>query len=208
MMPFRRFVLALSLSFIALATSTIVAEAQHFRARFGGPVFGRPVFVGPRFAVGPFFYPYYAPYYAPPVYAAPYPYPAPYPAPAPAYAPPPAASAQPTQYTIYFEFDRDQLTGQTSALVQRVAAAYRAGGNPPVQVIGHTDRAGTPGYNVALSRRRAETVRNALINAGIPAGAISMAWRGENDPAIDTPSGAREPRNRRVLVVIGNGPTS
>ena len=55
MMPFRRFVLALSLSFIALATSTIVAEAQHFRARFGGPVFGRPVFVGPRFAVGPFF---------------------------------------------------------------------------------------------------------------------------------------------------------
>lgn len=199
-----RFVFALLLSFIALATSTIVAEAQHFRGRFGGPVF-----VGPRFVFGPYYPYYYAP---PPVYALPYPapYPVPYPSPypAPAVYPPPPAAAQPAQYTIYFEFDRAQLTRTASTVVQRAAAAYRASGNPPVQVVGHTDRAGTPPYNVSLSQRRAETVRDALINAGIPARAISIAWRGEDDPAVDTPQGTREPRNRRVLVVIGAGPTS
>ena len=204
-----RFALALLLAGSALATSPLIAQARSFH---GGPVFGRPVFSGPRFAFGAFYYPYYAPYYAPPpVYAVPYPapYPAPYPTPYPAgYPAPPAANAVSAPYTIYFEFDRDQLTAQARAVVQRIATAYRAGGNPPVQVIGHTDRAGTPPYNVALSRRRAETVRNALINAGIPARAISIAWRGEDDPAVDTPQGAREPRNRRVLVVIGAGPTS
>jgi outer membrane protein OmpA-like peptidoglycan-associated protein len=171
-----------------------------------GPVLGRPVFSGHalcfwRLLLSLLLPPYYA---APPVYAAPYPAPS---------CPlscglSGARGAQSAPYTIYFEFDRDQLTAQTSAVVQRVAAAYRAGGNPPVQVIGHTDRAGTPPYNVALSRRRAETVRNALISAGIPARAISIAWRGEDEPAVDTPQGAREPRNRRVLVIVGAGPIS
>jgi OOP family OmpA-OmpF porin len=198
------FLAAILLAGAALAVSAVAARAD----RFHGGHFGGGVFYGPRFAVGPY-YPYDAP---PPVYAAPYPAPcpAPYPAPypAPAYANPPAAMAQPAQYAIYFEFDRDQLTQEARAAVQRAAAAYRAGGQPHVQLIGHTDRAGAPSYNVALSQRRAETVRDALIRSGIPTGALSIAWRGENDPAVTTPDGAREPRNRRVLIVVGSGPVS
>jgi outer membrane protein OmpA-like peptidoglycan-associated protein len=178
------------------------AQAQRFHGRFG--------FYGPRFYVGPSYYSYY-PYYAPPpVYVAPpaYYYPPPVAYPAPAAPPPPAASVPPAQYTVYFEFDHDQLTADAAAVVQRAAAAYRAGGNPPIHVIGFTDRAGTPSYNLSLSQRRAETVRQTLIRDGVPRNAITIAWRGENDPEVQTPVGAREPRNRRVLIVMGTGPIS
>ena len=201
---------AIALLIVALCAVPFSAQAQHFH---GGGFGWRGGWYAPRYAVGPY-YPYY-PYYAPPpVYAAPpaYYYPPPPPV---AYAPPPqqpvpqaGPAAQPAQYTVYFEFDHDQLTREASAVVQRAAAAYRAGRNAPISVVGHTDRAGTPTYNVALSQRRAETVRAALVRAGVPAQAIAISWRGEDDPQVPTPNGAREPQNRRVLILIGAGPTS
>jgi outer membrane protein OmpA-like peptidoglycan-associated protein len=57
-------------------------------------------------------------------------------------------------------------------------------------------------------QRHTQNARAGLIRACIPARAISVAWRGDDDPAVNTPSGAREPLNRRVLVILGDGPMS
>jgi OOP family OmpA-OmpF porin len=200
---------AIALPIVALCAWPLSAQAQRFHGGFGW----NGGWYAPRYAVRPY-YPYYPPYYAPPIYAAPPAYY--YPPPPVAYAPPPppppmsqaGPAAQPAQYTVYFEFDHDQLTREASAVVQRAAETYRAGGNPPIAVVGHTDRAGTPSYNLALSQRRAATVRAALVRAGVPADAISISWRGEDDPQVPTPDGAREPQNRRVRIVIGAGATS
>ena len=56
-----------------------------------------------------------------------------------------------------------------------------------ISASGHADRAGAEDYNLALSLKRAEAVRNALVAAGIPAGAITVARRGESEPAVPTP---------------------
>ena len=44
--------------------------------------------------------------------------------------------------------------------------------------------------------------RAALVKQGVPDGAIAEAWRGKQNPAVPTPDGVREPRNRRVELML------
>jgi outer membrane protein OmpA-like peptidoglycan-associated protein len=49
--------------------------------------------------------------------------------------------------------------------------------------------------------RRADTVHAALVRDGVPDNVIAEAWRGKESPAVPTPNGLHEPRNRRVEIV-------
>ena len=115
----------------------------------------------------------------------------------------PAAGA----YTVYFEFNKADLTSDARKIVGEAATAAKTGTTRLV-VDGYTDLAGTAQYNLGLSKRRAEAVRAALIADGISAKRISIQAFGKTDPAVPTPDGVREPRNRRAVVVIGPGSTS
>ena len=130
--------------------------------------------------------------------------PPPPPPPAAAPPPPPPAAAPPPparQFVVYFEFDKSNLTPEGAKVVQDAAAAYKATGSAKVAVAGYTDLAGTQQYNIGLSKRRADTVRAALVKAGVPDGVIAESWHGKQNPAVPTPDGVREPRNRRVEIV-------
>ncbi|MDP1748828.1 MAG: OmpA family protein, partial [Reyranella sp.] len=67
---------------------------------------------------------------------------------------------------------------------------------------GHTDTSGPEAYNMALSLRRANTVKDALVREGVPATAITVIGRGEAGLLVKTADGVREPQNRRVEIVI------
>ena len=71
-----------------------------------------------------------------------------------------------------------------------------------VTVIGRTDRAGTAAANMALSERRAELVRDALIAAGVPAARIDTSWLGEGEQDVPTPDDVAMQRNRVVDIVV------
>ena len=77
-----------------------------------------------------------------------------------------------------------------------------ASGPVGVSVTGHADRAGSTDNNLALSLRRADAVRQALIAGGISADQITVSGRGEEEPAVPTPDGVREQANRRVEIII------
>ncbi len=62
--------------------------------------------------------------------------------------------------------------------------------------------AGTGSYNFVLSQHRADTVRNYMIAHGVDPRAIGIRALGKTDPAVRTADGVREPRNRRVEIVI------
>jgi outer membrane protein OmpA-like peptidoglycan-associated protein len=70
-----------------------------------------------------------------------------------------------------------------------------------VDIIGHTDRSGSPADNLTLSLRRAEVVRDALIARGAPK-ALFVVVRGvgEDDPLILTADGVAEPQNNFVEI--------
>ena len=56
--------------------------------------------------------------------------------------------------------------------------------------------------DMALSLRRANTVKDALVRDGVPATAISVIGKGETQPLVPTADGVREPQNRRVEIVL------
>ena len=126
------------------------------------------------------------------------------PAKAPMEAPVPAKAAPapvPRNYIVFFDFDKDVLTPTAQQTVQTASANAKAGGVTKIDVTGYTDRAGTPQYNIGLSKRRAERVRDAMVALGVPSSQIVVAWKGEADPAVPTADGVPEPRNRRVTII-------
>lgn len=117
-------------------------------------------------------------------------------------APPPPPLQPQKVFLVFFEFDRSSLTEDGVGIVADAAGAFKAGHGARLMVTGYTDLAGSQQYNLDLSKRRAETVRAALIRDGVPGEAISVAWRGKQDPRVPTADGVREPRNRRVEIVM------
>lgn len=130
------------------------------------------------------------------------------PAPAPAAAQVPAAQPAPApvpatrNYTVYFDFNRADVTPDAKPILQRAANDAKAGNTTRVSVTGHTDRSGPDSYNLKLSERRAAAVKAELIRDGVPANEIVTVGRGEAEPAVPTPDGVREPRNRRVVIEL------
>lgn len=141
---------------------------------------------------------------APPPTPAAAPAPAPEPAPPPPPAPPPACPQ--ADYVVYFEWDRSDLNAEALQVIDAAAARMRGCSGPAVLLVGHADRSGSAAYNMPLSMRRAEAVRDALTARGVPAAAIRLDARGESEPARPTADGVREPLNRRTAITISFQP--
>ena len=118
-------------------------------------------------------------------------------------APAPApAAVTPPSFMVFFDWDRSNLSAQALTTIKQAADAYKTKGSARVTATGHTDTSGSDAYNMALSLRRANTVKDALVQNGVPASAISVVGRGEAGLLVQTGDNVREPQNRRVEIVI------
>ena len=105
-------------------------------------------------------------------------------------------------YQVYFDTNSAEINERGRMMVERVAYIVANAGPTRVTVIGRTDRVGAPPANVALSHRRANAVRDALIAAGVPAADIDTSWTGEGKQAVKTGDDFAEPRNRVVDITV------
>ena len=128
------------------------------------------------------------------------------PAAAPSQTPPPQSSAAPmalpAAYTVYFDFDSWTLTAEDMRVIQGAVDSARTGGQPKIVVVGHTDTSGSADYNMHLSVRRADVVRDVLVDLGARREAVETNGVGETDLAVPTPDGVRKPKNRRSVVTL------
>ena len=108
----------------------------------------------------------------------------------------------PLKFILYFFNDETRLKPDSKALLDQIAAAYQERQSTDVSVVGHTDRAGDPGYNMQLSKLRADAVARLLIKKGLDAEIMEITSHGENNPYKPTADGVHEPLNRRVEVTI------
>ena len=120
----------------------------------------------------------------------------------PAAPPPQAAPVAPPSFMVFFDWDRSNLSAQALTTIKQAAGAYKTKGNARITATGHTDTSGTEAYNMALSLRRANAVKDALVREGVPATAIAVVGRGEQGLLVQTGPNVREPQNRRVEIVI------
>jgi outer membrane protein OmpA-like peptidoglycan-associated protein len=100
---------------------------------------------------------------------------------------------------VFFEPGRSDLTPEAKLVLSKLDFT-----NVPdaiIYVVGNTDRAGSRLHNLALSCRRAETVRQFLSNRGLAQLAFVTLGNGEDRLLIDTKDGVAEPQNRNVQIV-------
>lgn len=112
-----------------------------------------------------------------------------------------ARPAAPVSLTLLFNFaSATDIAPAFKPVLDRLLTSLASFPAPEITVIGHTDRVGSMADNDRLSLERAETVRRLLIDAGIQPAIISIAGRGEREPAVQTPDEMAQPENRRVEI--------
>jgi outer membrane protein OmpA-like peptidoglycan-associated protein len=120
----------------------------------------------------------------------------------------PALTAQPdpagrfVSFILYFEHDTTKLTRESKNLLPEVLKTIKTLKSKEVYVVGHTDLVGTEAYNIELSSRRANHVRNLLVSSGIKSSALFVSYFGKARPLVPTKEEVPEPRNRRVEVIV------
>lgn len=135
-------------------------------------------------------------------------------APAAAGSPPPAAApARATrQFRLsadaLFAFDGIDLQPEGRREIARLASQLEGARYERIEVVGHTDRLGSPAYNQRLSEKRAEAVRGALVAQGIVPSRVVASGRGEAQPVVQCDRSAKSALiaclapNRRVDIVV------
>ncbi|QXO16445.1 OmpA family protein [Vibrio ostreae] len=121
-----------------------------------------------------------------------------------------SSKTNPVTVDVEFEFNQFQLTeaGKLSLdkLVATLSSDYQ---NPVITLVGYTDYIGASQYNMRLSARRAETVKQYLSAHSIPIQSISTQARGADDPIVQCQGSERTSDvigclkpNRRVEVIV------
>lgn len=109
---------------------------------------------------------------------------------------------RPSAYVLYFETGGNVLTAESQAALDVIRKEIAERPASEARVIGHTDRVGSADGNDRLSLKRAELIRDVLIESGVDAGKLEAVGRGERDPLVPTADEVDEPRNRRVEISV------
>ncbi len=104
---------------------------------------------------------------------------------------------------VLFDFDKSNLRANEQAEINQIAAHLLQNPAFTVGIDGHTDPRGTDSYNQALSERRVESIKSALMKAGVPADKIFTGAFGEMQPKCSGKTEECWQRDRRVEVLIG-----
>ena len=102
---------------------------------------------------------------------------------------------------VNFDFDKAVIRPQDYAKLDQDVDAMKAWGDVDVEVAGHTCSIGTDEYNLGLSLRRAEAVRNYLVSKGVSADRLTVRGYGESRPVASNATREGRVQNRRVELV-------
>jgi outer membrane protein OmpA-like peptidoglycan-associated protein len=103
---------------------------------------------------------------------------------------------------VLFDFNRATLRSGAREKLAKVAGIVLAYPGLTLAVEGHTDGIGSEEYNLHLSEKRADAVRDYLVSQGVRPEIVSARGLGKADPVADNASAAGRQRNRRVEMVV------
>jgi len=100
--------------------------------------------------------------------------------------------------TIEFNFAKATLTPTGKAILDELREPLLRLENKSIIIIGHTDGIGLRSSNLALSKARADTVKNYLVNSGVDDGIISASGVGPDSPIASNDTAEGRAKNRRI----------
>ena len=111
----------------------------------------------------------------------------------------PEAEPVRVELDVKFDFDRAQVKSESLGDIQALADFMKQYPTTSTVVEGHTDSVGSEQYNQGLSERRANAVRDVLVNQyGIDSGRVAAVGYGEARPVADNATAEGRAVNRRV----------
>jgi outer membrane protein OmpA-like peptidoglycan-associated protein len=105
---------------------------------------------------------------------------------------------------VNFEFDKFDIMPRYHEEIAQMANYLTKNSILKIIISGHTDNFGEEDYNINLSKKRAESVKAALVKLGITPGRIATIGMGETDPITPNDTDNNRFRNRRIEVEIVN----
>ena len=112
--------------------------------------------------------------------------------------------AKPATNSVYFAFDKSALDNPAVATLNANAEWLNANSDVDVTVEGNCDQRGTRAYNLALGQRRADSVRDYLVNHGVSASRIKTISYGKERPRCKGTGEACWAQNRRADIVVNH----
>lgn len=105
---------------------------------------------------------------------------------------------------VHFEFNSAKLTAADKEKLNLIAARLKKdAANAQLKVTGYTDSVGSETYNLKLSKERAQSVVNYLIDSGVPRSQfVSVAGGGESNPVASNQTPEGRAQNRRTEIQI------
>jgi len=104
--------------------------------------------------------------------------------------------------SIRFDFDKAEIKPQYRDTLNRIAGVLMTLKQYSIYAYGYTDDVGTKEYNLKLSARRAQAVRDSLIQAGIKRGVVTTKGFGKSDPRVKGETSEARSANRRVEIGV------
>jgi outer membrane protein OmpA-like peptidoglycan-associated protein len=103
---------------------------------------------------------------------------------------------------VLFAVDEATLLPEAESRLDDIVEVLEFYPDAPVEIVGHTDSDGAADYNQDLSERRAQAVADHVTAAGVDAGRLTVAGRGETEPVATNDTAEGKQANRRVEVLI------
>jgi outer membrane protein OmpA-like peptidoglycan-associated protein len=117
--------------------------------------------------------------------------------------PPVAPGANAVWYTVSFDTGSYAINADGRKVISEVVAAMKANPAAVATVIGRTDTVGSNDYNMRLSHRRADAVRDALVYDGsVTMDRVEARWTGEARQGVPTGDNVAATQNRVVDIAI------
>ena len=102
--------------------------------------------------------------------------------------------------TVYFEFDKYNLSTRSIQALKGVIELMKENDSIEITIAGHADERGTREYNLALGQRRAESVANYMLLKGISRSRLTIKSYGEEMPIMQGSNERSWARNRRAEI--------
>ncbi|MFA7500370.1 MAG: OmpA family protein [Sulfurimonas sp.] len=99
---------------------------------------------------------------------------------------------------INFKFDSSEIKEESKPRVNEFSEFLKCTPVYKANIIGHTDAVGSDAYNLKLSDRRANAVKDMIVKYGVPADKVSTTAKGETEPIATNKTSEGRAQNRRI----------
>lgn len=104
---------------------------------------------------------------------------------------------------VKFTVNSAEINAQSSTTINKLLPIFKEYGETNILIVGHTDSSGSDEYNMTLSKKRADKVKEYLVSKyGISSQRLTSVGKGETEPKVSNDTEAGRIQNRRVEFII------